>query len=165
MELLTLVFLVCACVSHVCAQVASNSVTPWTVAHQAPLSMEFPRQEYWSGLPFPSPGDLPDPGMEPASLVYPALAGGFFATGTALINKQLIVVAALGLRGCEQAFPVSSERGLLSAALCRLPSVLATLLVGHVFFLHCLLMVAQRDPGRGRVPRSPVSSPPSVTSH
>ena len=42
-------------------------VTPWTVAHQAPLSMGFSRQEYWSGLPFPSPGDLPDPGIEPGS--------------------------------------------------------------------------------------------------
>ena len=42
-------------------------VTPWTVAHQAPLSMRFSRQEYWSGLPFPSPGDLPDPGIEPRS--------------------------------------------------------------------------------------------------
>ena len=41
--------------------------TPWTVAHQAPLSMGFSRQEYWSGLPFPSPGDLPDPGIEPGS--------------------------------------------------------------------------------------------------
>ena len=41
--------------------------TPWTVAHQAPLSMGFSRQEYWSGLPFPSPGDLPNPGMEPRS--------------------------------------------------------------------------------------------------
>ena len=40
---------------------------PWTVAHQAPPSMEFSRQEYWSGLPFPSPGDLPNPGMEPRS--------------------------------------------------------------------------------------------------
>ena len=39
--------------------------TPWTIAHQAPLSMGFSRQEYWSGLPFPSPGDLPDPGIEP----------------------------------------------------------------------------------------------------
>ena len=53
-------------------------MTPWTVARQAPLSMGFPRQECWSGLPFPSPGDLPDPGMEPASPVAPALAGGFF---------------------------------------------------------------------------------------
>ena len=41
--------------------------TPWTVAHQAPLSVEFSRQEYWSGLPFASPGDLPDPGIEPGS--------------------------------------------------------------------------------------------------
>ena len=42
-------------------------VTPWTVAHWAPPSMEFSRQEYWSGLPFPSPGDLPNPGIEPGS--------------------------------------------------------------------------------------------------
>jgi len=42
-------------------------VTPWTVAYQAPPSMGFSRQEYWSGLPFPSPGDLPDPGIEPTS--------------------------------------------------------------------------------------------------
>ena len=42
-------------------------VTPWTVAHQAPPSMGFSRQEYWSGLPFPSPGDLPDPGIKPRS--------------------------------------------------------------------------------------------------
>ena len=44
-------------------------VTPWTVAHQVPLSMEFPRQEYWSGLPFPSSGDLPSPGIKPRSPV------------------------------------------------------------------------------------------------
>ena len=50
-------------------------VTPWTVAHQAPLPMGFFRQEYWSGLPFPSPGDLPNPGIEPTS---PTLAGRFF---------------------------------------------------------------------------------------
>ena len=54
--------------------------TPWTVAHKAPLSMEFSRQEYWSRLPFPSPVDLPDPGIESASLVSPALAGRFFTT-------------------------------------------------------------------------------------
>ena len=47
-------------------------VTPWTIAHQAPLSVEFSRQEYWSGLPFPSPGDLPDPGIEPGSPVLQA---------------------------------------------------------------------------------------------
>ena len=48
------------------------SVTPWTVAHQASPSMGFSRQEYWNGLPFPSPGDLPDPGMEPGSLALEA---------------------------------------------------------------------------------------------
>ena len=48
-------------------------MTPWTVTHQAPLSMGFPRQEYWSGLPFPSPGDLPDPEIKPRS---PALQAG-----------------------------------------------------------------------------------------
>ena len=54
--------------------------TPWTVAHQAPLSIEFSKQEYWSSLPFPIPGDLPDPGIKPKSLVSPALAGRFFTT-------------------------------------------------------------------------------------
>ena len=54
--------------------------TPWTIAYQAPLSMEFSRQEYWSGLPYPSPGDLPDPGIKPTSLGSLALAGGFFTT-------------------------------------------------------------------------------------
>ena len=54
--------------------------TPWTVACQAPLSIGFPRQEYWSGLPCPSPGDLPNPGTELLSLMSPALAGRFFTT-------------------------------------------------------------------------------------
>ena len=56
------------------------SATPWTIAHQGPLSMEFSRQEYWSRLPFPPPGDLPDPGIEPASPLSPALAGRLFTT-------------------------------------------------------------------------------------
>ena len=49
------------------AQLCLTPATPWTVACQAPLSMGFPRQEYWSGLPFHSPGDIPDPGIEPRS--------------------------------------------------------------------------------------------------
>ena len=53
-----------ACIS---CSLMSKSVTPWTVAHQAPMSMGFSKQEYWSGLPFPPPGDLPDPGIEPVS--------------------------------------------------------------------------------------------------
>ena len=48
--------------------------TPWTVAHQAPLSMEFSRQQYWSGLPFPPPGDLPDPGIEARSPILWAVS-------------------------------------------------------------------------------------------
>ena len=52
-------------------------VTLWTAAHQAPLSVGLSREEYWSGLPFPPPGNLPDPGIEPASLVSPALQAGY----------------------------------------------------------------------------------------
>ena len=55
-------------------------VTPWTVAHQAPLSMGFSRQEYWSGLLLPPPGDIPDLRIEPMSLTSPAMAGTFFTT-------------------------------------------------------------------------------------
>ena len=54
--------------------------TTWTLARQAPLSMEFSRQEYWSRLPFPTPGNLPDSGIKAPSLASPALAGGFFTT-------------------------------------------------------------------------------------
>jgi len=57
-------------------------VTPGTVACQAPLFMGFSKKEYWSGLPFPSPGDLSNPEMEPTSLTSPALAGRFFITST-----------------------------------------------------------------------------------
>ena len=62
------------------SSVVSNSATPWTVAFQAPLSMRYPRQEYWSGLSYPPPRDLPNPGIKPASLVSPALAGRFFTS-------------------------------------------------------------------------------------
>ena len=72
---------VCVCVCMcACAQSLSRVrlfATPWIVAHQAPLSMGFPRQEYWSWLPFPSTGDLPDPGIKPTSS---ALTGGLFTT-------------------------------------------------------------------------------------
>ena len=63
--------------------------TLWSVALQVPLFMEFSRQEYWSGLPFPTPGGLPNPGMEPGSLASPASAGGFFTTAH-LLPKHLI---------------------------------------------------------------------------
>ena len=67
---------------HACMQasVGSDSAILWTAAHQAPLSMGFSRQEYWSGLPCFPPGDLPNPGIKPTSLMSPALAGRFFTT-------------------------------------------------------------------------------------
>ena len=65
-------------------------VTPLTVACQAPLFMGFFRQEYWSGLPYPPPGDLPDPGIKPMSLMSPALVGGFFITGSHHLNMDSI---------------------------------------------------------------------------
>ena len=69
---------------HACVQSLFSHVwifvTLWTVLHQAPLSMGFSRQESWSRLPCPPPGDLPDPGIEHVSLTSPALAGRFFTT-------------------------------------------------------------------------------------
>ena len=66
---------------HVCELgCARLFAAPWTVAHQAPLSVEFSRQEYWSGLPCSPPGHLPDPGIELLSLMSPALAGRFLTT-------------------------------------------------------------------------------------
>ena len=67
-------------------------VAPWTIAHQASLSMEFPRQEYWSWLPFPTPGDLPDPRIKLVSLTSPALAGKFLTTSATCFSHK-------GLRG------------------------------------------------------------------
>ena len=72
----------CVCVHSV---VSYSLQPPWTAVHKAPLSMGFPRQEYWSGLPFPSPGDLPDQGIEPES---PALAGEFFTTAQPRQRRQ-----------------------------------------------------------------------------
>ena len=67
------IFSCCCLVAKTCLTLA----TPWTIACQVLLSMEFPRQEYWSGVPFPSPGDLLNPGTEPGN---PTLAGGFLTT-------------------------------------------------------------------------------------
>ena len=74
---------VLSCFSHV-----QLFETPWTVAHQAPLSMGFSRQEHWSGLPFHTPGYLTEPGVELTSLVSPALADGFFTTSPIRVSVQ-----------------------------------------------------------------------------
>ena len=70
---------ICVCVLS-CFSHVQLFVTSWAVAHQPPLSMGFSRQEYWSGLSYFPPGDLPDPETDPMSLKSPALAGGFFTT-------------------------------------------------------------------------------------
>ena len=72
-------------------------VTPWTVAHQAPPSMEFCRQEYWSGLPFPSPGDLPDPGIEPRSPALQADALPFEPPGKPTKFKYVFKYASASI--------------------------------------------------------------------
>ena len=69
------------CVSQVTSVVFDSSATVGTVARQAPVSMGVSRQEYWSGLPCPPPGDLPDPGSKPSSVLSPALADRFFTPG------------------------------------------------------------------------------------
>ena len=63
--------------------------TPWTVVRQAPLSLGFSRQEHWRGLPFPPPGDFPDPGISPGSLKSSVLAGGFFTTSATLGSPKV----------------------------------------------------------------------------
>ena len=92
--------------------VGSNSAIPWSVAHQAPLSMEFSRQEYWSGLPCPPPRDLPDPGIKPVSS---ASSGRCFITDAA-------AAAAKSLQSCltlcspiDSSPPSSSVPGILQA--------------------------------------------------
>ena len=82
--------------------------TPWTIAHKAPLSMGFSKQEYWSGFPCRPPGDLPDPGIEPLSLTSPALAGGLLTTetpGKSLNCLELKAIKTCRLRKCFLSLP------------------------------------------------------------
>ena len=76
--------LICAYLQAKLLQLCPLCVTPLTIACQAPLSMGFSKQEYWRGMTFSSPGDLPDPGIKPTSLTTHALASGFFTTSTSL---------------------------------------------------------------------------------
>ena len=85
------------CVCYV-PSVMSDFVALRTVAHQAPLSLGFSRQEYWSRLPCPAPGGLPDPGTESMSLISPALAAGFFTSSTtwkALVIMYIMIISYL----------------------------------------------------------------------
>ena len=91
-------------------------VTLWTVACQAPLSMEFPRQEDWSGLPCAPPGDLRDPEIEPESLISPGLAGDFFTTSAA--SEACCCLVAKRVQLCDPmdcSLPDASVHGILQA--------------------------------------------------
>ena len=94
-------------------------VTLWIVAHQTPLSMGFSRQEYWSGLPCPSLGDLPHPGIKPRSLMSPALAGGFFITSTTTLfllpslNCSLTFLSYYSLTGFSLGFVHNCHPGII----------------------------------------------------
>ena len=72
----------CVCLSAQSLSVFQLFLNPWTIAHQAPPSIKFSTQEYWSGLPFPSPRAFPDPGIEPMSPMFPELTDGFFTTSS-----------------------------------------------------------------------------------
>ena len=95
-------------------------VTLWTIAHQAPLSMGFPRQVYWSGLPCSTPGDLSDSGAEPRSLTFPVLANGFFTSSTTwealkICYHILILTLEWGIHSLlQEMFPIQgSNPGIL----------------------------------------------------
>ena len=91
--------------------------TPLTVACQASLSMGFPRQEYWSGLPFPPPGDLPHPGTEPTSLSSPALAGGFFTPLVAQTVKRLSTMRETRAQSLGWEDPLEKEMAIRSSTI------------------------------------------------
>ena len=96
---------VCVCVLS-CFSHVQLFATLWTIARQVPLSMGFSRQEYWSGLPCPPPGDLPNPGIEPESPMSLALTGGFFTTNATWESQDTTTVAQI--RVCEDLSSASS---------------------------------------------------------
>ena len=93
--------------------------TLWTITHQAPLSMGFSRQEYWKELPCPPPGGLPDPGIEPKSLMSPALAGRFFTTSPTLAQrlKRLPAMRETRVRFLGREDPIEKEMAIHSSTL------------------------------------------------
>ena len=115
----------------------SNYVTPWTVALQAPLFMGFSRQEYWSELPCPPSGDLPNPGIEPGSFSSPALTVGFFTTSTTWEVLYVAYIFAISMNrnrtSCElrNSFTNSYYKHLFSI---KFYSVLSTFL--GFYYLH-----------------------------
>ena len=128
----------CCLVAKLCPILA----TPWTVAHWAPLSMGFPSQEYWSGFPFPSPGDLPNPGTKPES---PALACRFFTLShqespwtsiisvQSLSHVQLFVIPRIA--ACQASLSITNSQSLL-----KLMSIEMVMPSNHLILCHPLLL-------------------------
>ena len=114
----------------------SDFAMPWTVAHQVPLSMGFPKQEYWSGLPCPPPGDLPDPGIIPESLMSSASAGSSLplAPLSWIVHNKNVLLTVLQA-GRVPAWSGSSKDSLLGYRLLTSPkkSSVGHLLEGHRF--------------------------------
>ena len=121
---------VCVCIGvwSLSAKWCLTLATPWTVTHQAPLSMGSPRQEYWSRLPFCFPGDLPDPGIEPMS---PALTGRFFTTEPPGKPRHVCMCTCVCVHTCvmgicdvclgvgvRESIVETEHRGLLTHRLC-----------------------------------------------
>ena len=109
-------------------------VTLKNMAHQAPLSMGFSRQEYWSELPCSPPGHLPNPGIEPTSVISPALAGGFFTTSTTWID--LLNHCKLWVSICQS----SNESFTVSQSLLKLMSLESVMLYNHLILCRPLLL-------------------------
>ena len=130
-------------------------MTLWTVTHQAPLSMEFSRQEYWSGLPCPPAGDLPDPGIEPMN---PALANGFFTSEPhgkplrlsfvqLLSRVQLFATPWTAAHQASLSFTISKSLLKLMSSELMMPS-------NHLILCHNLLFLPSMFPGSGSFPVS-----------
>ena len=98
--------------------VISNSATLWTIARQTPLPTGFSRQEYWSGLPYPTPGDLPNPGIEPTSPLSLALAGRFFTT-SAIWKAHILCQLSSVVQSCNSLRPLALQHTKLP---CPTPS-------------------------------------------
>ena len=116
-----------------------------TVAHQAPLSMGFSRQEYWSGLPFCSPGDLPDPGMEPASLLPPALAGKFFTTQSPVYPPDWLALALGATRAPPQGLCSQLPVYVLKGSIENICAMFPLPLPPHSFFFPFLFFYSFRE--------------------
>ena len=133
-------FLVLPYICELSSSVVSNSLQSHGlyVAHQAPLSMEFSRQEYWSGLPFPPPGDLLNPGIKPEFFTSPALAGRFFTIQFSSVQSlscvQLFVTPWTTAR--QASLSITNSRSLL-----RLMSIELVMPSNHLILCHPLLLL------------------------